>query len=154
MVTSMNITAVKAICSWQYPEPYDIYNYMPFDEGVKSNSPLLKEENKDNYICFWEEETLTAYINIYKRDNEVFLGIGLSPDYCGRGLGKAYLRQGIEKAKSSYPDSEIWVQVRSWNIRAIKCYEACGFKEKYKKSIKDRFGNDEEFIFMWLEEET
>ncbi len=154
MITSMNISAVKAICSWQYPEPYDVYNYMSFDEALKSSSPLLKEENKDNYLCFWENETLTAYINIHKRDNEIFLGIGLSPNCCGKSLGKTYLKQGIEKAESSYPDSEIWVQVRSWNVRAIKCYEACGFIEKYKEIIKDRFGNDEEFVFMRLEKET
>ncbi len=151
MVTSMNISAVNAICSWQYPEPYDVYNYMSFEEAVKSNSPLLKEENKNNYQCFWENEVLSAYINIYTKDDKVFLGIGLSPDYCGKGLGKAYLKQGIETAKVRHPDSEIWVEVRSWNVRAIRCYEGCGFIEKYRKIIKDRFGNDVEFVFMKLE---
>ncbi len=107
MKTSMNISAVKSICSWRYPEPYDVYNYMSFDKAVKNNAPLLKDENKDNYICFWEDETLSAYINIYKKDENVFLGIGLSPDLCGKGFGETYLRQGIETAKSRYPKSEI-----------------------------------------------
>ena len=151
MITAINISAVKAICSWKYPEPYDVYNYMSFDEAVKTNSPLLKGENKDNYICFWEGEILTAYINIYKKNEMIFLGIGLSPDYCGKGLGKTYLNQGIETAKTRYPGKEIWVQVRSWNTKAIKCYESCGFAEKYKEIIKDRFGNDEEFVFMCWE---
>ncbi len=151
MKASINISAVKEICSWQYPEPYDVYNYLSFDEAVKSNSPLLKEENKDNYMCFWEKDTLIAYINIYIKDSKAFIGIGLSPDFCGKALGKTYLKQGIETAKNRYPKSEIWVEVRSWNVRAIKCYEACGFKEKYKEIIKDRFGNDEEFVFMRLE---
>ena len=152
MITSMNLSAVKAICSWEYHEPYDVYNYMSFDEAVRNNSPLLKEESKDNYLCFWENNTLTAYINIYLNDSNVFIGIGLAPNYCGKGLGKAYLKQGIETAKKRHPDREIWVQVRSWNKRAIKCYESCGFKENYKEIIKDRFGNNEEFVFMRLVE--
>ena len=69
-----------------------------------------------------------------------------------KGHGKTYLKQGLETAKARYPGSEIWVEVRSWNIRAIKCYESCGFTEKYKETIKDRFGNDTEFVFMILEE--
>ena len=154
MKTAMNISAAKAICSWKYPEPYDVYNYMSFDEAVESNSPLLNNENKDNYICFWENETLSAYINIYKKDEKIFLGIGLSPDLCGKRFGEAYLIQGIETAKSRYPDREIWVQVRSWNKRAVKCYDNCGFSEKYKETLKDRFGNDEEFVFMRLEEDV
>lgn len=151
MITSMNITAVKEICSWKYPEPYDVYNYVPFEEAVKSNSPLLRDENKNNYLCFWENETLTAYINIYQKDSKVFIGIGLAPDFCGKGLGKTYLKQGIETARSCYSESEIWVEVRSWNERAIKCYENCGFKEQYKETVKDRFGNDTEFVYMQKE---
>lgn len=152
MITSMNLSAVKTICSWQYPEPYDVYNYMSFEEAVNCGSPLLKEENENNYMCFWENEVLSAYINIYTKDDKVFIGIGLSPDCCGKGHGKTYLKQGLEIAKARYPGSEIWVEVRSWNIRAIKCYESCGFTEKYRRIINDRFGNDTEFVFMILEE--
>ncbi len=153
MITSMNLSAVKAICSWEYPDPYDVYNYMSFDEAVKNNSPLLNDKYKDNYLCFWKKQILTAYINVYQKDGKVFIGIGLYPAFCGMGLGKTYLKQGIETAKSRYPDSEIWVEVRSWNIRAMKCYENCGFKEQCKEIVKDRFGNNEEFVFMKLEEE-
>ena len=150
-ILPMNLSAVKTICSWKYPEPYDVYNYMSFDEAVKNNSPLLKDENKDNYLCFWKDETLSAYININKKDDKAFIGIGLAPNLCGKGLGKMYLKQGIDKANFLYPDREIWVQVRSWNIRAIKCYESCGFKEKYKETVQDRLLNEVEFVFMCLE---
>ena len=56
MITSMNLSAVKAICSWHYPAPYDIYDYMSFDEAVNNSSPLLQEENRDNYICFFAND--------------------------------------------------------------------------------------------------
>ena len=153
MITPMNISVVKAICSWRYESPYDVYNYTTFEEALQNKSPLLQDENKDNYLCFWSGDTLAAYINIYQQNSNVFIGIALSPDHCGKGFGKTYLKKGIETAKSRHPDKEIWIQVRSWNVRAVKCYESCGFAEKNKETIKDRFGNDEEFVFMMLEED-
>ena len=56
----------------------------------------IKGEIKDNYICFWENETLTAYINIHLKDGKVFIGIALSPDNCGKGLGKTYLKNVLQ----------------------------------------------------------
>lgn len=153
MISKMTTEAVKAICSWSYPLPYDVYNYVSFDEAIENKSPLLDVENADNYLCFWDDEILIAYISIYKKGDCVFIGIGLAPDYCSKGLGKYYLKQGIATAKIRYPNDRIWIQVRSWNIRAIRCYESCGFKEQYRKIIKDRFGNDTEFVHMRLESE-
>lgn len=151
MITNMTPEAVKEICSWNYPPPYDAYNYMSFNEAIKNKSPLLNEASADNYLCFWDNGVLVAYLGIFQKGESVFLGIGLAPDYCSKGLGKEYLNYGINIAKTRFPNKEIWVQVRSWNIRAIRCYENCGFKEQYRKNTKDRLGNDGEFIFMCLE---
>ena len=142
----MSESAVKDICSWRYLPPYNVYN-CEYDETSRS---LLKEENRKNYLCFWGNNTLNAYINIYSKNDMLFLGIGLSPEKCGKGLGKAYLLQGISEAKKRYPNKKIWVQVRSWNQRAIKCYESCGFKEQYIATARDRYDKDEEFVFMCL----
>ena len=140
--------AVKDICSWKYPPPYNVYN-CEYDEVSGS---MLEEEKCKNYLCFWENDTLNAYINIYCKNDKFFLGIGLSPEKCGKKLGKVYLLQGISEAKKRYPNKTIWVQVRSWNQRAIKCYKSCGFKKQYKDIEKDRHGKDEEFVFMCLQE--
>ena len=73
--------------------------------------------------------TLVGYTNITKKPNgDLFLGIGLAPKYCGKGLGSAILENSIEDAKNRYPGSKITLQVRSWNERARKCYEKAGFK--------------------------
>ncbi len=93
MITNMTPEAVKVICSWKYPSPYDVYN-LSFDEASENGSPLLNKSNTDNYLCFWDDEILIAYISIYKKGDCVFLGIGLAPDYCSKGLGKYYLKQG------------------------------------------------------------
>ena len=144
----MNEAAAKQICSWKYKAPYHIYNYMPYEDALKSKAAVVDSEKADNYLCFWDSNTLVAYINIFLNMEKVFLGIGIAPELCGKSLGKVYLRQGICEALKRYPDRELWVQVRSWNKRAISCYKTCGFAEKYRKSVGDRFGKNEEFVFM------
>ena len=80
------------------------------------------------------------------------VGIGLSPEKCGKGLGKNFLKKGIDEANKRYPDKPLWVQVRSWNQRAIRCYTSCGFTERYKETIKDKNNDYTEFVFMCLEQ--
>jgi RimJ/RimL family protein N-acetyltransferase len=84
-----------------------------------------------------------------KRENgAIYLGIGLAPEYCGRGIGKEILKEGIRIAKERFGECIIELQVRSWNKRAIKCYESVGFIIMKKETIKDHEGKDTEFTFM------
>ena len=66
-------------------------------------------------------------------------------------MGGTYLNKTINECKRRYPDNEIWVQVRSWNERAIKCYLKSGFVEKHRDTIIDRLNKNEDFIFMKYE---
>ncbi len=147
----MNPEAAKQICSWKYATPYNVYDYMTYEEAVRKQAAITQIPKADNYLCFWDNETLVAYTSIASEEDKVYIGIGIAPQFCGQGLGAFYLDKTVLEAQKRYPDKEIWVQVRSWNERAIKCYESGGFKESYKKTIKDRFSNYEEFVFMCLE---
>ena len=151
IIEPMNPEAAKQICSWQYEPPYSVYNYMTYEEALKAQAMITRSENAENYLCFWNDKTLVAYTSIIPKDESVFIGIGIAPPFCGRDLGKIFINKTLLEAQKRFPDKEIWVQVRSRNERAIKCYKSCGFKEKLKKIIKDRFENYEEFIFMCQE---
>lgn len=147
----MNPEAAKQICSWQYEPPYSIYNYMTYEESVRKQAAITQISKADNYLCFWDNETLVAYTSIILKEEKVYIGIGVAPRFCGQGMGETYLNQTIIECKKRYPSKEIWVQVRSWNERAIKCYEKSGFVEKYKKILSDRFNQNAEFVFMRYE---
>ena len=69
-----------------------------------------------------------GYTNTVFKNSEVFIGVGLKPDMCGRGLGTEILSLACEKALEQYPGVKICLQVREWNTRAIKCYEKAGFE--------------------------
>lgn len=151
IIKSMNHEAAKQICGWQYNPPYCVYNYLTYYEAVKKQSEIIKTENANNYFCFWNNETLVAYTSIILKDEKVYIGIGIAPEFCGQGLGHLYLNRTVLEAQKRYPDKEIWVQVRSWNERAINCYCKCGFIEKYRAILLDRFNRNTEFVFMQYE---
>ena len=83
-------------------------------------------------------------------NNKIYIGVGLKPEYCGYGLGDYFLNDCVEDLKVKYPEYTLYLEVRSWNKRAIKSYEKLGFKVTGTKISKDRLGNDTEFIEMEL----
>ncbi len=147
----MNPEAAKQICDWKYEPPYSVYNYMTYEEAVKKQAAITQPENADNYLCFCNNKKLVAYTSVISENDKVYIGIGIAPQFCGQGLGDIYLNKTVLEAQKRYPDKETWVQVRSWNERAIKCYKKSGFVEKYRKILLDRFNQNTEFVFMRYE---
>ena len=152
IITSMSEQAARQICDWNYEHPYSVYNYLPYEEAIRANARIVNSEYKDDYLCFWNDgDTLIGYVSLILKSGRLFLGIGLAPEYCSKGFGKTILLQSIEIAKQRYGAStEIWVQVRCWNERAIKCYSSCGFEFQYYEDLPDRYGKTEKFSFMKL----
>lgn len=147
----MSTEAAKQICAWKYMPPYNVYNYMTYEESVIKQAAITQISKADNYLCFWDNETLVAYTSIILKDDKVYIGIGIAPQFCGIGLGNIYLNKTVLEAQKRYPFMEIWVQVRSWNERAIKCYHKSGFVGKHREIIPDRFDENTEYIFMRYE---
>ncbi len=148
---NMNDIYAKDICSWNYENEYSVYNLPSYFEAVDKGYGITKKENRDNYICYIYNEEVIAYINMKKMpDKKIFFGIGLRPDYCGKGKGKYFLNDGINEIKNRFPNYLIYLEVRSFNQRAIKAYEKVGFVITETKVKKDSFGNDTEFVIMEL----
>jgi len=148
----MDEEILKEIISWKYEGEYKEYNLEPYETLVERNSSIVKPEKRENYLCYFKDKELIGYTNIMKKNTgDIFLGIGLAPKYCGKGYGSQILNNSIKEAMNKYPDSKITLQVRAWNIRAIKCYEKYGFKILKKEKVQDRNGIEIEFVFMEFE---
>ena len=148
----MDDDILKEIISWKYEGEYKEYNLEPYETLVERNSSIIQLEKRDNYLCYFIEEEFIGYTNVVKKPNgELFLGIGLAPKHCGKGYGSSILNNSINEAMKKHPDSKITLQVRSWNIRAIKCYEKSGFIITKKEKVQDRNGIETEFGFMEYE---
>lgn len=151
-IKNMDDEILKEIISWRYEDKYSEYNMDSYDKLKERGSSITKQENSNNYLCYFKNGTLVGYTNTtLKKDGNIFIGIGLAPKYCSKGLGREILNNTIKVAKDKYPDKKIVLQVRSWNERAIKCYEKVGFKIIKKYSSEDYNGIQTEYIAMEYE---
>ena len=117
----------KEICSWKYENEYSIYTLPSYEEIKKLQTGFMNLEKGNNYRAFLTDDQIVGYINLMEKETEVFIGIGVHPDCCGQGYGKKILDESIIISKELYPDKPLYLEVRTWNKRAIKCYQSAGF---------------------------
>lgn len=146
----LSLTDAKIISKWNYEGIYSVYNFPTWEEMLKNNwiltnSTLLEKE----FLGFFSNSELIAYGRIFFNNNKISLGIGVSPTWCGKGLGKKIVLKLINESKARHEDAIISLEVRSFNKRAIRCYENVRFniKDKY---IKNTPVCSDEFYYMEL----
>ena len=134
------------ISEWKYREPYSIYNNIPYIEQLKNHQGFADLQN--NYYSYYDGEKLVGYTNLKEREADVFLGIGVNPEYCDQGYGQQIVKMACVLSHKQYPDTKISIEVRSWNIRAIKCYEKAGFNISDVPVVKTTPIGQGEFYIM------
>ena len=73
------------IARWKYPGEYAIYNSLSYEEQKKRGFGFANPEN--HLYSFYDGKDLVGFINLNGEDPEVFFGIGVNPDCCGRATG-------------------------------------------------------------------
>ncbi len=86
---------------------------------------------------------MIGFINLLDEGSSVFFGIGIKPEYCGMGIGKEIISLGLQECRNKYSTKPIVLNVRIWNMRAVKCYESQGFKIVETKVQKTHLGDGE-----------
>lgn len=151
---NMNSDYANIIHTWKYEGEYSIYSY-EHDEG------LLDPNNWcDMYAVLNENNDLVAEVTFYNNDlpeglenpfeqGEMFYGQGMRPDLIGKGYGPELISQSLAFAidKYNYNREYILLDVLSFNKRAFKAYEKCGF-EFVNQYSEDCDGTVYEFIRM------
>ena len=99
-------------------------------------------ENKDDYnFMVIADREIIGHISLVKRRNdwhETQIVIG-EKKYWSKGLGSSAIKTLIRKAKKN-GISNIYLEVRPTNLRAIRAYEQCGFqKVKIVKYPKNKY---------------
>ena len=89
---------------------------------------FMNPQREKNYYGFWDESILVGFVNILEEKEEVFIGIGVNPDLCNKHYGQRMLLITYEISKKLYPNKPLYLEVRTWNIRAVKCYQKAGFR--------------------------
>ena len=117
----------KAICSWKYDGEYAVYNLPSYETLKQSQSGYMNPEKENNYRVFKSSDNIIGYINLVERETQVYIGIGVNPNFLNKGFGTQILLEGYKLSKELYPQKSLCLEVRTWNKRAIRCYEKAGF---------------------------
>ena len=118
----------RQICAWKYGGEYDLYNLPSYEEMQVRQIGFMNPQRGKNYYGFWDESILVGFVNILEEKEEIFIGIGVNPDLCNKHYGQRILLITYEISKKLYPNKPLYLEVRTWNIRAIKCYQKAGFR--------------------------
>ena len=113
----------EIISDWNYTKDYEIYN-MPSYQQQKENCIGFGNPLRDrNFYSYYDGDKLIGFTNILEETGEVFLGIGVAPDMCSCGYGFKIIKIAEDISKELYPEKPIYLEVRTWNQRAINCYK-------------------------------
>lgn len=114
------------ICNWKYEGEYSIYNRPPYEQQQRTGTGL--DNPKKHLFSFCDGEKLIGYINLMEEESEVFFGIGVDPAFCNQGYGQKMACAACEIARELFGNKPLYLQVRTWNKRAARCYEKAGFQ--------------------------
>lgn len=120
-------TEKKIICDWKYEGEYELYNMPSYEEMHKKQAGFCNPKNESKFKAYYDENVFVGFTNAHEEETEVFIGIGVSPDCCSKGYGQKMLRMLCEECKMKYPSKPLYLEVRTWNKRAVTCYEKAGF---------------------------
>lgn len=105
-----------------------IYSYNP----QKIRCIIEYEEKKIGYLQYYnlDEEDINLYLDSDCKD--VCYGVDLfigEPNYWNKGIGTEVMKKVIGYLVSDKEAQYVMVDPQCRNIRAIHCYEKCGFKK-------------------------
>ena len=118
----------REICSWTYYGDYAVYNLPSYEVMKEKQIGFFNPAHEQNYRAFYDGDCLVGFVNIKEEETEVFIGIGVKPELCNRGYGQCILHDTYQISKELYPDKPLYLEVRTWNERAVRCYQKSGFE--------------------------
>lgn len=118
----------RELCSWKYAGKYEIYNLPDYDVMKAKQIGFMNPSKERNFYAFYDGDVLVGFVNILEEEKEVFIGIGVNPSHCGKRYGQHILKEAYAISKRLYPSKPLYLEVRTWNKRAINCYLKAGFE--------------------------
>ena len=127
----------QTIGQWEYPPPYTMYSL--------TSDPNIVEELMDGsywaviddrgdlqgYYCVGPNARVLGGESVYGElldENVLDIGLGMNPNYVGTGNGRSFVTAVLEFAAAKQPVQRFRLTVAAFNRRAIRVYEALGFR--------------------------
>lgn len=142
----------KQLCTWKYKGEYSVYDFAPWDIATQQNwsitNPEVRESDFRSVIS--EQGNFIGFFRMTEdKHRKIEIGLGLKPMYCGQGFGKDFVKLITQYSLEKYTNHLIYMEVRTFNIRAVKCYKACGYKISLQHHKDFPWGSDEYFLMEY-----
>ena len=131
---------------WKYE---GIYAFYDMTADIEDYNEFVNEElrNKNDVYEALVNKELVGFFCLSRKGTTLDIGLGLKPNMCGKGLGKDFLTQILNFIEQHYTYEKLTMSVATFNKRAIKVYQACGFKDN---GIVKQYSNDGIYEFLNL----
>ena len=123
-----DIGILKHICNDNNIKKYNtIFNNEDENEISKPRKALSIINEKDVLVGFLTYKESNKYEKVFS------IGITIASRYWNRGYGQDSIRLLIEYLFEELEAIKVQLEVIKYNIRAIACYEKCGFIQEFQK---------------------
>lgn len=133
--------------AWHYEGDYAFYNMEADEEDLAEF--LDAAQRGQSVFAVASDGELVGFVSVAQTDAEtVDLGLGVKPDLTGNGSGRAFVTSILDFVNTTYSPHRITLSVAAFNVRAIRVYETCGFKQtgSFQQST-----NGSTFAFIQME---
>ena len=127
----MNEVNARAVQSWRYEAPYDLYNLTSdtltafLDPLYRYYSVIDEQGELIAFRCFGADARVPG--GDYSAD-ALDMGGGLRPDLTGQGLGPRVMNAAIEFARIQFAPKAFRTTVAAFNQRALRACEKVGYE--------------------------
>lgn len=148
----MTSEAADRIATWRYQDPYGFYD---LQKDAKDLAEFMDPESwrigeldqRDTIVAVYRDGELAGYFSFAGSPDLCTIGLGLAPELTGCGLGPGFVEAGLSFARERWGVSSFRLEVASFNQRAIRVYERCGF-DKQGTLVREDGGVSVEFVEM------
>lgn len=114
--------------TWHYEGDYAFYD-MEADKDDLAEF-IDAEQRGRSVFAITSDTELVGFVSVTRPDAETIdIGLGMKPNLTGNGSGRAFVTSILDFVKTTYSPHRITLSVAAFNVRAIRVYEACGFKQ-------------------------
>lgn len=142
-------------CQNKYVYEWFEQRKLSYDEIVNKYRSKLENGKQDLYIITLDNKDI-GFVQIYKFEDDINMGIDAyeydvfigEENYIGKGFGKEIVKNINDFIYEKYKTHDIIIRPFKRNIRAVKCYLKCGFKEVLEYQGNDTLGNKEAVVVL------
>jgi len=131
---------------WKYSGVYSFYDCTADADDYSEFMDASRRGDK-YYACYMAGEMIGFYSVEISHGDTAELGLGLKPEYTGRGMGLRFVCAVLKHILSLHRVRRLALSVALFNQRAIKVYKAAGFTETGTFTQRTN-GGEYEFLGM------